>query len=185
MAAYISLHYLLILLILLILSPTFFHQTCKLVQADHSLIENQCHNANVPATCLQCVESDPEAKTADQIGIAIIVVRCLSNHSSILVTETTKLARKAKDKDSKHVFESCSKGFSTANKYLSDVAAYLTIGEYGKAATSVLEASQNCNICQVDTKKLSEELPTATIILYEIGVFGELTDAVMRMIDRF
>ncbi|GMI65583.1 hypothetical protein like AT4G00872 [Hibiscus trionum] len=90
----------------------------NLVFADETLIELQCHNAEVPSTCIQCVKSDPRGQLADNVAIAGIVIYCLRNNARALSGNMTALASATLDKDVKRAMQSCEKGFSEAKSDL-------------------------------------------------------------------
>ncbi|VVB00104.1 unnamed protein product [Arabis nemorensis] len=57
------------------------------IYADKDLMINECHNAPVPSTCMQCLESDQTSLHADPHGIAGIVLNCLDSHLHILTKQ--------------------------------------------------------------------------------------------------
>ncbi|GAV64127.1 PMEI domain-containing protein, partial [Cephalotus follicularis] len=174
------------LLIFLLLAPALFQRTCKPVGTNASLIESACHNANVPATCLQCLKSDQRAQKADEVGVAIIVVSCLSNHTKNLVSNMTQLASGAQDKNLKTICEACGKGYSTALTDLSAATLKITNGEYDEANLSVRNALESEVECQRsiggNQQKIKPSFPVD--VLYEMKVYEQLSDAALRIIDR-
>jgi len=68
------------LLLILVISPMS-------ICADKDMMINECHNADVPAICMQCLESDPNSIHADHIGIAGIVINCLESHLHIITKQ--------------------------------------------------------------------------------------------------
>jgi len=68
------------LLLILVISPMS-------ICAEKDMMINECHNADVPAICMQCLESDPNSIHADHIGIAGIVINCLESHLHIITKQ--------------------------------------------------------------------------------------------------
>ncbi|OMO88351.1 Pectinesterase inhibitor [Corchorus capsularis] len=174
------------LLILLLVLTSFQHAT-KLVLADEKLIEQQCHNAEVPATCIQCVNSDPTAIKADKVGIAAIVINCLSDNVETLAKNMSSMASTVQDKSLKSMFNECTKGFLEARRDLSTAMKELKKKNYDQTNLRVRKAvtpELDCKNNVVDKIKLAVlQLPDD--VLYTMRVYEELTNAAMRIIDRF
>ncbi|KAF9665307.1 hypothetical protein SADUNF_Sadunf16G0109200 [Salix dunnii] len=78
----------------------------------------QCHNSKTLALCIQCIKSDPRAPYADKVGIAAIVILCVRNHSRTLASNKTKVASREDNEKLQSAYQSCSKGFVKAIKYI-------------------------------------------------------------------
>lgn len=67
-----------LLLALLVISP---------ICAEKDLMKEECHNAQVPTICMQCLESDPTSVHADRVGIAEIIIHCLDSRLDIITKQ--------------------------------------------------------------------------------------------------
>ncbi|MBA0803991.1 hypothetical protein Gohar_014148, partial [Gossypium harknessii] len=119
----------------------------NLVSANDTLIKTQCHNAEVPEVCIQCVKSDPRSQSADKVGIA--ATKELSDAKTNLTTAMDRL--KSKDYDQ--------------TNYL------------------VNHALQKEFDCKKNVGDLQYTLPTT--VLNDMTLYEELSEAAMRIIDRF
>ncbi|GAB4857800.1 hypothetical protein Ancab_015708 [Ancistrocladus abbreviatus] len=111
--------------LLLIISP--------LVLSDERLIQQECHLTQTPQVCLQCCTTNPHTKTADAVGIAIIILGCIVDHASTLATSMSEMASKTTNKTMKITYQSCSVFFIDANKDLNTIIDKVKIGDYGMA----------------------------------------------------
>ncbi|KAL4351263.1 hypothetical protein GQ457_06G023640 [Hibiscus cannabinus] len=153
------------------------------VSADEILIQLQCHNAEVPSTCIQCVKSDPRGQSADKVAIAGIVISCLSNHARSLSGNMTALASAMLDKDVKWALQSCGKGFSEAKTDLAKATNMLKNKDYDETNSLVSKALQKEVDCQKNVWDYRALVPD--FVIYDMRVYQELSDAAMRIIDRF
>ncbi|XVE52822.1 hypothetical protein DITRI_Ditri02bG0155000 [Diplodiscus trichospermus] len=169
--------------LLLLLLFTSFEHAGKLVSADDKLIEIECHNAEVPATCIQCLNSDPQGKLADRLGIATIVINCLSSKADILANNMSTLASSVQDKNLKSLFKGCEHRFFQGKSDLSIATIKLKSKDYDKTNHFVRTALQQEILCKKNVVKMKLRLPSN--ILFEMRVYEELSDAAMRIIDRF
>lgn len=104
-----------------------------LVIADDQLIQMECHNAEEPTTCIECLKSDPHGEKADKVGIAVIILGCLSNNAKTLAANMTEIAYGTKDKNATKILKQCSKGFYSATKDLASATLKLKSGKYDGA----------------------------------------------------
>ncbi|XVF18210.1 hypothetical protein REPUB_Repub11eG0001900 [Reevesia pubescens] len=169
-------------LILLLLFTSFQHAS-KLVSADEKLIELQCHNAEVAAACLQCLRSDPRGEVADKVGIATIIINCISTNAEALANNMSSLASSVHDKNLKSLFHDCEKGFFEAKHDLSTATNELKGKDYDKTNHFVRTALEQEILCKKNVVSMKLRVPSN--ILYEMNVYEELSDAAMRIIDRF
>ncbi|GMI65586.1 hypothetical protein like AT4G00872 [Hibiscus trionum] len=168
--------------LLLLLSISFNH-VGHLVSADDTLIQLQCHNAEVPSTCIQCVKSDPRSQSADKVGIAAIIITCLSNNAKTLSKNMTVLASAAHDKNVKMVLQSCEKGFSVATTDLANATNMLGNKDYDKTNGLVSAALRQEVDCNQYASEYKVTIPYRMV--YDMRVYEELSDAALRIIDRF
>ncbi|KAL1221487.1 Pectinesterase inhibitor [Cardamine amara subsp. amara] len=166
-----------LLLTFLVISPIS-------IRADKDYMVNECHNAQVPATCMQCLESDPTSVSADAVGIAGIVINCLDSHLQILTNNITDILSSKKNKgEVKTVLEDCKKGMSTeATTKLSEAKTSLKTGDYDKTGQSLklaLGVTVSCGANLNSVKFMSYEL------FSQIIIYLQLSDAALRIIDRF
>ncbi|KAK8689118.1 hypothetical protein V6N13_087845 [Hibiscus sabdariffa] len=167
---------------LVLLSISFSHvEHRNLVLADESLIQLQCHNAEVPSTCIQCVKSDPRSKTADKVGIAAIVISCLNNSAKVLSGNMSALASAEHDKKVKQVLLGCEIGFSEAETYLIRAKAQLENKDYDGTNSLIREALEHEVDCHNDVLDYKSSVPDS--VIYDMRVYEELSDAAMRIID--
>ncbi|XWS10312.1 hypothetical protein CRYUN_Cryun39dG0065300 [Craigia yunnanensis] len=169
-----------LILILLFIS---FQLDNKLVFADDKLIEQQCHNAEVPAVCIQCLKSDPRGQVADKVGIATIIINCLSNNAENLANNMSNLASSVQDKNLTSLFQNCEKGFFQAKSDLSTATNQLKSKDYDKTNHCVRTALEPERVCMKNVVSLKFKVPSN--ILNEMRVYEELSNAAMRIIDRF
>lgn len=180
---HLHLHLLLLLLLRVLTLSPFFLQLSKLVAAENNnLIEMVCHVAEVPESCIQCLKSDPHSEIADEVGIAIILMNCLTDHIDALENNMSKIAAVSKDKSTVKLFQNCSKDYATARKYLNSAITSLKSGKYDAAETSVtlaLKFDTDCHFKIVSfKKKISHK------IAFEIKLFEDLCQAANRIIER-
>ncbi|MBA0803990.1 hypothetical protein Gohar_014147, partial [Gossypium harknessii] len=86
----------------------------NLVFADDTLIKTQCHNAEDPKACIQCVKSDPQSQSADKVGIAAI--KEFSDAKTNLTTAMDRLKNKDYDQTNFLVNHALQKEFDCKNK---------------------------------------------------------------------
>ncbi|KAK8588955.1 hypothetical protein V6N13_087844 [Hibiscus sabdariffa] len=170
--------------LLFLLSISFNHVGHRnLVFADEALIELQCHNAEVPSTCIQCVKSDPKGESADKVGIAFIIITCLSNNAGSLKNNMTVLASSARGKVEKIVLQKCAKGFSVSMDDLVKAAITLGAKDYDKTNGLVAAALVQEVYCKQNILGKNVTVPDGMV--YAMRVYEELSNAALRIIDRF
>ncbi|XP_009124120.1 uncharacterized protein LOC103849054 [Brassica rapa] len=155
------------------------------IYADKGLMIRECHNARVPTICMQCLESDPASVHADPVGIAGIVIYCLNSNLNVLTNNITKLLlKKEKDGDAiRKALEGCKKELSeTMTKALPDAKKGLKTGEYDKAGQSIKHALGFPLMCGNNLQ--AAEFVSLTVYS-QINIYAQLSDAAMRIIDRF
>ncbi|XP_013591233.1 PREDICTED: pectinesterase inhibitor [Brassica oleracea var. oleracea] len=146
--------------------------------ADKGLMIRECHNARVPTICMQCLESDRESVHADPVGIASIVIKCLDSNLNVLTKQ------KEKDGDAiKIALEGCKKDLSEAiRKALSDAKKGLKTGDYDKAGQSIKHVLGFPLMCKYNLQTAEFDF---TPFYSQINIYAQLSDATMRIIDRF
>ncbi|EOY13873.1 PREDICTED: pectinesterase inhibitor [Theobroma cacao] len=170
--------------LILLLLFTSSHHISKPVFADNRLIELQCHNAQVPAVCIQCLKSDPQGEVvSDNVGIATIVLKCLSNNAETLAKNMSSLASGVQDKNIKSLLQDCEQGFSQAKHDLSTATDQLKRKDYDKTNHSVRTALEQEVTCNKNVLSLKLRVPNH--VLFEMRVYEDLSEAAMRIIDRF
>ena len=140
-------------------------------------------NAEVPATCILCVKSDPRGEIADKVGIATIIMNCLSNNAETLANNMSSIASSVHSKNLKALFQDCEKGFLEAKSDLSTASNQLKVKDYDKTNHFVRTALEQEITCQKNVVSLKLRVPSN--VLYVMRVYEELSDAAMRIIDRF
>jgi pectinesterase inhibitor-like protein len=153
-----------------------------LVRANNKLIRTECHNAEVPATCMQCVESDRRAAAANRVGIATILVTCLENQAKTLAANMSELASSSKDPAMKIVFKECCQGYSSAEKGLSSATSCLKNGRYEDAERFVNEALEYELTCH--SKIESYRAGISEYIVHEMKIYEQLSEAANRIVER-
>ncbi|KAK8588957.1 hypothetical protein V6N13_087846 [Hibiscus sabdariffa] len=161
----------------------FFFIRSPFVSADETLIQLQCHNAEVPSTCIQCVKSDPRGQSTDKVAIAGIVISCLSNHARSLSGNMTALASTMLDKDVKRALQTCGKRFSEAKTDLAKATNMLKNKDYDETNSPINKALQKEVDCQKNVWDYRAFVPDS--VIYDMRVYQELSDAAMRIVDRF
>lgn len=154
----------------------------KLVRADDQLIQMECHNAEVPTTCMLCLKSDRGAAAADKVGIATILVNCLKNHANTLAANMSDLVSGTKDQVVKIVLHECGQGYSSAKKKLSSATSSLKSGKYDDAERFVNEALKYELTCHSKIGSYKERIPED--IVHEMKIYEELSEAAKRIVER-
>ncbi|ESQ29851.1 hypothetical protein EUTSA_v10011943mg [Eutrema salsugineum] len=163
---------------LVVITLVVVSNTPMSIKAEKDLMIRECHNARVPTICMQCLESDSSSIHADPVGLAAIIINCLDSHLHIL----TKQIEKGHDAI-KTALEGCKKDLSEAiTKALPDAKNSLKTGDYDKAGKSVklalgfpLSCSDSLQTTKFDFRSFYNR----------IRIYAQLSNAAMRIIDRF
>ncbi|KAG6687275.1 hypothetical protein I3843_11G063400 [Carya illinoinensis] len=150
--------------------------------SDETLIAIECHNAEVPSTCIQCLKSDQRSKNSDRVGIAAIMVNCLQNHAKTLATNMSELASGTADLAMKNVFEECGRGFSSAYKELSSATSSLEKRKYDEAEMLVNEALEYELKCHWKIGSYGDQIPKD--VVYGMKLYEDLSEATDRIVER-
>ncbi|VVA97426.1 unnamed protein product [Arabis nemorensis] len=153
--------------------------------ANEELMMQQCHNSDNPTLCLRCVSSDPNSQEADQVGLARIILRCISSHLLTLTNNTSGLASKHhRNPKAKTALKQCVSGYAMAKHGVRKADAHLIAGEYDKAAYDVSMTMVAPPVsCRDSLVTLNIDLPSG--FRYHTEVYLALTQALLRIIDRF
>ncbi|KAF5477372.1 hypothetical protein F2P56_004020 [Juglans regia] len=157
-------------------------QALNPVRGNDNLIEIECHNAEVPSTCIQCLKSDRRSKNSDRVGIAVIMLNCLQNHAMTLSTNMSELASGTADLTMKNVFEDCGRGFSSAYKELSSATSSLEKRKYDKAEMLVNEALEFELKCHSKIGSYGDKIPKD--VVYGMKLYEDLSEATNRIVER-
>ncbi|KAI3466324.1 hypothetical protein Pfo_022987 [Paulownia fortunei] len=161
-------------------------KTGLLVEADDRLIQIECHNANAPTTCIQCLKSDNRSLNADRYAIATLVIECLGKHAASLAGKVSVLASGIPQYNaSKKAYKDCVQLFSRATKELESAGKEIKNADYDSADRCVFSA-RRCNLecySKIGKGVSKSEVPSA--VNSEMMVFEELSEAAMRIIERF
>ncbi|XP_024005975.1 pectinesterase inhibitor isoform X1 [Eutrema salsugineum] len=170
---------------LVVITLVVVSNTPMSIKAEKDLMIRECHNARVPTICMQCLESDSSSIHADPVGLAAIIINCLDSHLHILTNNiTTLLSKIEKGHDAiKTALEGCKKDLSEAiTKALPDAKNSLKTGDYDKAGKSVklalgfpLSCSDSLQTTKFDFRSFYNR----------IRIYAQLSNAAMRIIDRF
>ncbi|KAL7186904.1 hypothetical protein ACSBR2_028588 [Camellia fascicularis] len=188
MATTTTIHYS-ILFLIASLSPLIFQQPHynSLVQANDWLIQVECHNAKVPATCIQCLHSDHRSNhTTNAATIAVILLNCLSNHATNLANNISNLKTSKHDMVSMKVYDHCTRLLVSAKKEIVEAGVKIDKGDYDGADHSVFIAFSYCVQChtEIDQDGSRTKIDVPMKVEYEINVLEELCEASMRIIER-
>ncbi|TYG47662.1 hypothetical protein ES288_D11G357900v1 [Gossypium darwinii] len=140
-------------------------------------------NYMVPKACIQCVKSDPRSQLANKVGIAAIIITCISNKAVTLESNMTVLASSVHDKDLKLVLQDCQKELSDAKTNLTTAIDRLKNKDYDQTNYLVNLALQKEFDCKKNVGDLQYTLHTT--VLNDMTLYEELSEAAMRIIDRF
>lgn len=176
-------HTLLNFLLLLFALSQSFYQLSHLVAADNKLIEIVCHETDMPEVCVQCLTSDPDAETADRLGLTNIVVYCLDNHASSLESNMSNMSSVYKDRSTKKVLLGCSQGYLASKKDLLAAIVSLKSGQFDDAETSVtmtLDRHMSC-LKRIEQHK---EVQISSKLAYEMKIYEDLCQIADRIIER-
>ncbi|KAL1194281.1 Pectinesterase inhibitor [Cardamine amara subsp. amara] len=152
--------------------------------ANKDLMVNECHNAQVPIICMQCLESDPTSVSANPVGIASIIINCLDSRLQNITNIITDLLSSKEDKgEVKTALEACKKELLTeATTKLSEAKTGLNTNDYDKANLSIKLALGFPLSCRAYLKNFK----FASLELFsQIDIYDQLSNAAMRIIDRF
>ncbi|EOA37807.1 hypothetical protein CARUB_v10011965mg [Capsella rubella] len=172
--------FVLLALLVVIISPAW---------AEKDLMITECHNAQVPTTCMQCLESDPTSLQADPVGIAGIVIHCLDSRLRIITNNITDLLSKEDEAQVKKVLKACNQNLlKEVPRKLSEAKTNLGTRHYDKAAESIKLALGYPWSCRssIQNVKFDESLFGESLeVISQINIYAQLSDAAMRIIDRF
>lgn len=168
----------------LLLTPSLLllGQAPNTVRGNDELIKIECHNAEVPSTCIQCLKSDRRSENSDRVRIAAILVNCLQNHAKGLAGNMSALASGSKDQAMKNVFEECGRGFSSARKVLSSATLNLEKSKYDDAEMFVNEALQYVLQCHSRIGDHGDQIPKD--VVYGMKLYEDLSEATDRIVER-
>ncbi|XP_039066477.1 pectinesterase inhibitor-like [Hibiscus syriacus] len=170
-------------LILFLLSISFNHVGHRnLVSADEALIQSECHNADNPATCIRCVKSDPRGESADKVGIATIVLSCLIHSAEVQSANMIDLTKYDFEEDVKQMLLNCATGFFEAQINLTNATDLLMNKDYNGTNSLVKQALVQEVKCR---RALENRHVTHAAMVYDMRGYEELSNAAMRIVDRF
>ncbi|KAJ1391000.1 Pectinesterase inhibitor domain [Sesbania bispinosa] len=175
-----------VLLLLLVFSPSFIQQAKNLAVADNQLIQTLCHNSETPETCMRCVYSSKNSEKADSVGIATIIVNCLSDLAKTLVGNLTQVASSTTDKKLKTFCQNCAKDYDyqIGKKDLISAKQDLENHKYDNAESSVVEALILHHTCRKNLEPYIRSSLFSTEVAYYIRVYDELSEAACRVIEK-
>ncbi|XP_023637311.1 pectinesterase inhibitor isoform X1 [Capsella rubella] len=165
----------LLLLTILMISPI-------MICAKKDLMTNECHNAQVPSICMQCLESDPTSVQANPVGIAGIILHCLDSHLIIITNNITDLSSKKEEGEVKTALEICKADLPNTATKLSEAKKSLVSGDYDKVNQSIEFALSFPLGCLLQLNNVNFTFPQLSS---QIQIYAQLSDAAMRIIDRF
>ncbi|KAK8477279.1 hypothetical protein V6N13_087848 [Hibiscus sabdariffa] len=152
------------------------------VFADEALIQLQCHNAEVPSTCIQCVKSDPRSQSADKVAIAGIVISCISNSAKTISGNLSDLIAPWLEKEVKRRLRKCVKEFSEAKTDLAEAINMLKNKDYDETNSLVVKALHQEVDCRENLSQYNISYP---YMEHYMTIYEQLSDAAMRIVDRF
>ncbi|KAL5813244.1 hypothetical protein ACOSQ3_028194 [Xanthoceras sorbifolium] len=171
-------------ILLLAIISLFFFNNCNPVVADHDLMKSQCEITEAPALCMQCLESDPKSEKADTLGIAMIIVSCLSNNSQTTVSNFTSIVKNITNKNIKmFITMNCIEPYHDLIENISAVDNHLKKREYDQACDGLSTANDIAYACSDGIDRYGELIPGW--VFYGMRVFDQLSVAAMRIIDHF
>ncbi|KAK8712247.1 hypothetical protein V6N13_147489 [Hibiscus sabdariffa] len=152
------------------------------VFADEALIQLQCRNAEVPPTCIQCVESDPRSQLADKVAIAGIVISCISNSAKTISGNLSDLIAPWLEKEVKRRLRECVTEFSEARTDLAKAINMLKKKDYDETNSLVVKALHQEVECRQSLSQYNISYP---YMEYYMTIYEQLSDAALRIVDRF
>ncbi|CAH8359857.1 unnamed protein product [Eruca vesicaria subsp. sativa] len=154
-------------------------------RANEELMMQLCHNSDNPTLCLRCLSSDPTSPKADQVQLARIILRCVNTHLITLTNNTSTLASMhPQDPKAADALKQCGLGYATAKRGVGKADAHLIAGDYDKAAYDVSVTVEAPPVsCRANLVTLNFDLPSS--FRYQTEVYLALTQALLRIIDRF
>lgn len=154
-------------------------------RANEELMMQQCHNSDNPTLCLRCLNSDPTSHEADKVGLARIILKCINSQLLILTKNTSTLgSQHYRNPKAAAALKQCGLGFSTAKRGVGEADAHLITGDYDKAANDVSVKVVNPPVsCRNSLETLNIQVPSS--FRYHMDVYLALTQALLRIVDRF
>ncbi|CAJ1958165.1 unnamed protein product [Sphenostylis stenocarpa] len=185
MAFFMTMPSVVVLVLLLILSPPLLsHQPKNFAVADYKLMQSLCHKSNTPETCMRCLKSSKGAVTADSVGIATVIVRCMKVKARTLAQNITKLDSTS-DANLRSISKRCGRdyGHYIARKYLTETKHALQNHKFDNAESFVIGALRLNRACHRDLKgNFHEKVPSNVFI--DMKAYEELSEAVSRIIEK-
>ncbi|KAI4333323.1 hypothetical protein L6164_018151 [Bauhinia variegata] len=168
---------LLLHLLLLFLSSPFI----KHIAADSQLIQKECNKSDTPETCLNCVNSDPGSQKADSLGIAAIVLNCISNHAETMDAGIRSLRSKTEDRQLRRFCLQCEEGYKTVKGDIASAKQDLKTHNFDMASIAVSLSAALNTACLIRIAAYKGEVPSE--IMNEFKVFEELSKAADKIIE--
>ncbi|WJX90757.1 hypothetical protein P8452_72625 [Trifolium repens] len=99
--------------LVLIVCTTFVVTECRNIQPnDANLIQQTCKNTPKYALCMQYLNSDPKAPSADVRGLALIMVNVMKNKANIAINKIHQLIARSPP-DQKEPLDDCADYYKT------------------------------------------------------------------------
>ncbi|KAL5744840.1 hypothetical protein ACOSQ2_027956 [Xanthoceras sorbifolium] len=151
-------------------------------------MKSLCESTEVPALCMQCLESDPRSeKATNKSQIPLIIVNYLRKNSQEAKSNFTKVAKiiPSRDKELKAAVEICIEKYRSVMDHISSAYIHLKKREYDQATDALSSAIYFYEqTCSQGIQQFKEVFPNLWIF-YGMRVLEDLSEAAMRIIDRF
>ncbi|XP_027156298.1 pectinesterase inhibitor-like [Coffea eugenioides] len=148
-------------LLLFFLAFLGYYSSCG--EATQDLVERVCSKSKDPSFCTKALESDPRSRTANLAGLCQISIDLSTTNAKSTQALVTSLGKKATDKISKEIYNTCLENYTNSISVLGDCTKRLQAGDYAgvniKASAAQTEVD-TCDECFKE-RKLSEP-PTLT-----------------------
>ncbi|KAL9291188.1 putative pectinesterase inhibitor domain-containing protein [Arabidopsis thaliana] len=173
------------LLAKLLILTTLVTTISVISRANEELMMQQCHNSDNPTLCLRCLSSDPGSHEADKVGLARIILKCINSHLLVLTKNASTLgSQHYQNPNTAAALKQCGLGFSTAKHGVGVADTQLITGDYDKAAYDVSVKVVNPPVsCRNSLEALNIQVPSS--FRYHMDVYLALTQALLRIVDRF
>ncbi|CAN8259565.1 unnamed protein product [Cochlearia groenlandica] len=173
------------LLAKLLLLITTLATMSLITKANEDLMMQQCHNSNNPTLCLRCLNSYTTSQEADQVGLARIILKCVTTHLIKLTNNTsTMVSKHRRDPKAAEALKQCRLGYVNATRGVREADGHLISGDYDKAAYDVSMKVEYPSVT-CSTNLVSLNVNVSSSFGYHTKVYLALTQALLRIIDRF
>ncbi|PNX54923.1 pectinesterase inhibitor-like protein [Trifolium pratense] len=165
--------------LILIVCTTFVVTQCRTIQPnDANLIQQTCKKTPNYALCIQYLNSDPKAPSADVTGLALIMVNVMKNKANIAINKIHQLIGKSPP-DQKATLNSCASKYNAI--VVADIPSAIEALQKGNpkfAEQGANDAANEANSCENGFSGKSP-LTAENNAMHDVSV---ITSAIVRLL---